>query len=465
MEYRIERDTMGEVKVPKDRYWGAQTQRSYENFRIGVERFRMPLSLIRAYALLKKAAAQANMELGELPEEKARVIIQAAQEVVEGKWDDHFPLVVFQTGSGTQTNMNLNEVIANRASELLGHPLGSKYVHPNDDVNRGQSSNDTFPTAMYLAVALELHRRLYPALEKLIQGLEAKAEAYKDLVKVGRTHLMDAVPITLGQEIGSWAAQLKENLETLRKLEGGLYELAIGGTAVGTGLNAHPRFGERVAGILAQETGLPFRPAQNRFAALAAHDALTHVMGGIRTLATALLKIGNDIRWLASGPYAGLAELIIPANEPGSSIMPGKVNPTQVEALTMVVARVLGNDLTVAFANSQGNFQLNVYKPIMAYATLESIELLSDAMHSFHDHLVVGMEPNLEVIREHLEKNPMLATALNKVIGYEKAAEIVKKALKEKKTLKEAAKELGYLTEEEFDRIVDPLRMAKPHEG
>ena len=465
MEYRIERDTMGEVRVPADKYWGAQTQRSLENFRIGTDRFRMPLEIIRAYGMLKKAAARANVELGELPEEIAKAIIQAAEEVVQGKWDDHFPLVVFQTGSGTQTNMNVNEVIANRASEILGKPLGSKYVHPNDHVNRGQSSNDTFPTAMYVAVALALHQRLYPAVEGLIRTFTAKAQAFDQIVKVGRTHLMDAVPITLGQEIGSWAAQLKTTLAAVKEMEKGLYNLAIGGTAVGTGLNAHPRFGELVAKYLAEETGLPFRVAEHRFAALAAHDELVNVMGAIRTLAGALMKIGNDVRWLASGPYAGIGEITIPANEPGSSIMPGKVNPTQVEALTMVVVRVYGNDHTVAFAGSQGNFQLNVYKPVMAYSTLESINLLADAVASFDAHLAQGIEPNLERIEEHLQKNPMLATALNKAIGYDKAAEIVKKALKEKKTLKQAALELGYLTEEEFDRIVVPMRLAKPHEG
>jgi len=465
VEYRIERDTMGEVRVPADKYWGAQTQRSLENFRIGTDRFRMPLEIIRAYGMLKKAAARANLELGELPEEIAKAIIQAAEEVVQGKWDDHFPLVVFQTGSGTQTNMNVNEVIANRASEILGKPLGSKYVHPNDHVNRGQSSNDTFPTAMYVAVALALHQRLYPAVEGLIRTFTAKAQAFDHIVKVGRTHLMDAVPITLGQEIGSWAAQLKTTLAAVKEMEKGLYNLAIGGTAVGTGLNAHPRFGELVAKYLAEETGLPFRVAENRFAALAAHDELVNVMGAIRTLAGALMKIGNDVRWLASGPYAGIGEITIPANEPGSSIMPGKVNPTQVEALTMVVVRVFGNDHTVAFAGSQGNFQLNVYKPVMAYSTLESINLLADAVASFDTHLAQGIEPNLERIEEHLQKNPMLATALNKAIGYDKAAEIVKKALKEKKTLKQAALELGYLTEEEFDRIVVPLKLAKPHEG
>jgi fumarate hydratase class II len=415
--------------------------------------------------MLKKAAARANLELGELPEEIARAIIQAAEEVIAGKLDDHFPLVVFQTGSGTQTNMNVNEVIANRASEILGKPLGSKYVHPNDHVNRGQSSNDTFPTAMYVATALALHQHLYPAVEGLIATFEEKARAFDGIVKVGRTHLMDAVPITLGQEVGSWAAQLRNTLAMVKEAEKGLYNLAIGGTAVGTGLNAHPRFGELVARYLAEETGLPFRVAENRFAALAAHDELVHVMGALRTLAGALMKIGNDIRWLASGPYGGIGEIFIPANEPGSSIMPGKVNPTQVEALTMVVVRVFGNDQAVAFAGSQGNFQLNVYKPVMVDAALESIKLLGDAVASFDQHLAQGIEPNLERIEEHLNKNPMLATALNQAIGYDKAAEIVKKAIKEKKSLKQAALELGYLTEEAFDRIVVPMRLAKPHEN
>lgn len=327
MEYRIERDTMGEVRVPADKYWGAQTQRSLENFRIGTDRFRMPLEIIRAYGMLKKAAARANLELGELPEEIAKAIIQAAEEVVQGKWDDHFPLVVFQTGSGTQTNMNVNEVIANRASEILGKPLGSKYVHPNDHVNRGQSSNDTFPTAMYVAVALALHQRLYPAVEGLIRTFTAKAQAFDQIVKVGRTHLMDAVPITLGQEIGSWAAQLKTTLAAVKEMEKGLYNLAIGGTAVGTGLNAHPRFGELVAKYLAEETGLPFRVAENRFAALAAHDELVNVMGAIRTLAGALMKIGNDVRWLASGPYAGIGRSPSPPTSPGPPSCRGRSTP------------------------------------------------------------------------------------------------------------------------------------------
>lgn len=462
MEYRIERDTMGEVRVPADKYWGAQTQRSLENFRIGTDRFRMPLEIIRAYGMLKKAAARANLELGELPEEIAKAIIQAAEEVVQGKWDDHFPLVVFQTGSGTQTNMNVNEVIANRASEILGKPLGSKYVHPNDHVNRGQSSNDTFPTAMYVAVALALHQRLYPAVEGLIRTFTAKAQAFDQIVKVGRTHLMDAVPITLGQEIGSWAAQLKTTLAAVKEMEKGLYNLAIGGTAVGTGLNAHPRFGELVAKYLAEETGLPFRVAENRFAALAAHDELVNVMGAIRTLAGALMKIGNDVRWLASGPYAGIGEITIPANEPGSSIMPGKVNPTQVEALTMVVVRVYGNDHTVAFAGSQGNFQLNVYKPVMIHNVLESADLIADGCDSMRLHCATGIVPNLTRIQQHLDESLMLVTALNTHIGYENAAKIAKKAHVDGTSLKEAAVNLGLLTAEQYDEWVVPVEMTRP---
>ena len=462
MEYRIERDTMGEVRVPADKYWGAQTQRSLENFRIGTDRFRMPLEIIRAYGMLKKAAARANLELGELPEEIAKAIIQAAEEVVQGKWDDHFPLVVFQTGSGTQTNMNVNEVIANRASEILGKPLGSKYVHPNDHVNRGQSSNDTFPTAMYVAVALALHQRLYPAVEGLIRTFTAKAQAFDQIVKVGRTHLMDAVPITLGQEIGSWAAQLKTTLAAVKEMEKGLYNLAIGGTAVGTGLNAHPRFGELVAKYLAEETGLPFRVAENRFAALAAHDELVNVMGAIRTLAGALMKIGNDVRWLASGPYAGIGEITIPANEPGSSIMPGKVNPTQVEALTMVVVRVYGNDHTVAFAGSQGNFQLNVYKPVMIHNVLESADLIADGCDSMRNHCATGIEPNLARIQQHLDESLMLVTALNTHIGYEKAAKIAKQAHVNGTSLKEAAVAMGYVTPEQYDEWVVPVEMTRP---
>lgn len=463
MKSRTERDSMGEVSVPADRYWGAQTQRSLSNFEIGTARFRMPVAIVRAMGHLKAAAAQANAELGELQGEKADLIVRAAQEVLEGKLDDHFPLVVFQTGSGTQSNMNANEVIANRANELAGEPLGTKHpVHPNDDVNRGQSSNDTFPTAMYVAVVEQLHTRLFPALGALRETLAEKSASFNDVVKVGRTHLMDATPVTLGQEIGSWVAQLDQTRAMIETAETGLYDLAIGGTAVGTGLNAHERFGETCAQHIARATGHPFRSASNRFAALAAHDALVNVSGTLRTLAGALLKIANDVRWLASGPRSGLAEILIPENEPGSSIMPGKVNPTQAEALTMVCARVFGNDATVALGGSQGNFQLNVYKPVMAHGVLESIELLADAVRSFDEHCARGIMPNHSRIRENLARNLMLVTALNRHIGYDRAAEIAKKAHKEDKTLREAASELGHVSEEDFDRWVDPLAMTRP---
>ncbi len=461
MGYRIETDTMGQMQVEESRYWGAQTQRSIQNFPIGQERFKMPRSIIRAMGILKKGAALANADLGELPREKADLIVQAADEVIAGKLDDHFPLVVFQTGSGTQSNMNANEVIANRAIELAGGVLGSKTpIHPNDDVNRGQSSNDTFPTAMHIAVVEELHRQLYPNVQKLRDTLSAKSEAYKDVVKVGRTHLQDATPITLGQEIGSWVAQIDYCLAEVRHAEQGLYELAIGGTAVGTGLNAHPKFGDLAAAYFAKETGFPFVSAKNKFAALAAHDALVTTSAALRTLAGALMKMANDVRWLASGPRNGIGEITIPENEPGSSIMPGKVNPTQSEALTMVAVQVFGNDAAVAFAGSQGNFQLNVFKPVMVYNVLTSIQLLGDACSSFNDHCAVGIEPNLPRIKENLEKNLMLVTALNRHIGYDKAAAIAKKAHKEGTSLKEAALALGYLTEEEFDKWVVPLGMT-----
>ena len=463
MSYRTETDSMGAVQVPSEVYWGAQTQRSLQNFPIGVERFKMPSSVIRAFGILKKGAALANAELSELPRDTAELIVKAADEVIQGKLDEHFPLVVFQTGSGTQSNMNANEVIANRAIELAGGELGSKTpIHPNDHVNRGQSSNDTFPTAMHVAVVEELHRQLYPKLQALRDTLAAKARAFEDVVKVGRTHLQDATPITLGQEIGSWVAQLEYGLGEVRHAETGLYELAIGGTAVGTGLNAHPEFGERAAAYFAEETGFPFVSAANKFAALAAHDALVTVSASLRTLAGALMKLANDVRWLASGPRGGIGELVIPENEPGSSIMPGKVNPTQSEALTMVCVQVFGNDAAVAFAGSQGNFQLNVYKPVMVYNVLTSLQLLGDAAQAFNDNCAAGLEPNRARIEENLGKNLMLVTALNRHIGYDRAAQIAKKAHKEGLTLKEAALELGFLSEEEFDRYVVPAEMTRP---
>lgn len=458
---RTESDTMGQVQVPADRYWGAQTERSIHNFPIGRDTFVWGRPIIRALGILKKGAAQANAELGELPQDLADLIVRAADEVIAGKLDDHFPLVVFQTGSGTQSNMNANEVIANRAIELAGGELGSKKpVHPNDHVNRGQSSNDTFPTAMHIAVVLELNERLYGAVGKLRDTLAQKAEQFRDLVKVGRTHLQDATPITLGQEIGGWVAQIDYALAEVRHAEQGLYDLAIGGTAVGTGLNAHPQFGDLAAQKFAQETGFPFRSAENKFAALSAHDALVQTSAALRTLAGALMKMANDVRWLASGPRNGIGEITIPENEPGSSIMPGKVNPTQSEAMTMVTTRVFGNDATVAFAGTQGNFQLNVFKPVMVHAVLESIRLISDACLAFNDNCAVGIEPNETRIKENLDKNLMLVTALNRHIGYDKAAAIAKKAHKEGTSLKEAALALGYVTEDEFNRWVVPLDMT-----
>ncbi len=453
---------MGTLEVDSTRYWGAQTERSIHNFPIGRDTFVMGRPIVRSLGILKKGAAQANADLGELPRDVADLIVRAADEVISGKLDDHFPLVVFQTGSGTQSNMNANEVISNRAIELAGGELGSKKpVHPNDHVNRGQSSNDTFPTAMHIAVVLELNERLYGSVGKLRDTLHAKSEAFAGIVKVGRTHLQDATPITLGQEIGGWVAQLDFALAEVKHAETGLYDLAIGGTAVGTGLNAHPRFGALAAQKYAEETGFPFKSADNKFAALSAHDALVQVSAAIRTLSGALMKMANDVRWLASGPRNGIGEITIPENEPGSSIMPGKVNPTQSEAMTMVATRVFGNDATVAFAGSQGNFQLNVFKPVMVHAVLESIRLISDASLAFNDHCAAGIEPNREKIEHNLDINLMQVTALNKHIGYDKAAAIAKKAHKEGSSLKDAALALGHVTEEEFGHWVVPLEMTR----
>jgi len=460
---RVEKDSMGSIDVRADRYWGAQTERSLRNFPIGVSRFRWQRPMIRAFGILKRAAAQANGELGELSGDLVALIIAAADEVIAGKLDDHFPLVVFQTGSGTQSNMNANEVIANRAIEMAGGALGSKIpVHPNDHVNRGQSSNDTFPTVMHIAAVEQIHHELFPSVMRLRDTLAAKAQEYRAVVKTGRTHLQDATPVTLGQEIGAWVAQLDFGLEALRAALPGLYDLAIGGTAVGTGLNAHPRFGERTAHYIAELTGSPMRSAPNKFFALSAHDALVNASAALRTLAGGLMKIANDVRWLASGPRCGIGELNIPENEPGSSIMPGKVNPTQCEALTMVCVQVFGNDATVALAGSQGNFQLNVYKPVMVHNVLESIELLADACNAFNDHCAAGIEPNLPKIRENLEKNLMLVTALNRHIGYDKAAEIAKKAHTEGTTLREAALASGYVTARQYDEWIVPLYMTGP---
>jgi fumarate hydratase class II len=458
---RVESDTMGKIEVPADRYWGAQTQRSLTHFRIGGERF--PREMIRAFGLLKKACAQVNLELGSLAADKAKTIIQAGDEVIEGRLDDHFPLVVWQTGSGTQTNMNANEVISNRAIEILGGQLGSKKpVHPNDDVNKGQSSNDTFPTAMHIAAVEEVRQRLFPAVRRLRGTLDQKARAFADIIKIGRTHLQDAVPLTLGQEISGWVSQLDHGLDHLEAVMPHLHELAIGGTAVGTGLNAPADFGPRVAKRIAELTGHPFVSAPNKFEALAAHDALVFAHGALKTLACSLMKIANDVRWLASGPRSGLGEITIPENEPGSSIMPGKVNPTQSEALTMVCHQVLGNDVAINLGGASGNFELNVFKPLIIYNFLQSVRLLADACESFDEHCARGIEPDRHRIQEHVNQSLMLVTALAPRLGYDKAAEIAKKAHKEGLTLKEAVLELGYLTAEEFDREVRPEKMVGP---
>jgi fumarate hydratase, class II len=458
---RVETDSMGPIEVPADRYWGAQTQRSLHHFSIGDDH--MPVPVIRGMAILKKAAALTNRDLGKLPDHEADLIVRAADEILDGKLAGEFPLFVWQTGSGTQTNMNVNEVIANRAIELSGGVKGSKDpIHPNDHVNLSQSSNDTFPAAMHIAAAEEVVHRLLPAVRALRDALDTKATAFADIVKIGRTHLQDAVPLTLGQEFSGYVAQLEADLERLDAALPGLYELAIGGTAVGTGLNTHPEFADRVAATIASLTGLPFVSAPNKFAALAAHDALVWASGTVRTLAVSLMKIANDIRWLASGPRAGLGELILPENEPGSSIMPGKVNPTQSEALTMVCVQVMGNDATVGIAGSQGNFELNVYKPVMIFNFLHSVTLLSDASTNFRRFAVEGVEANTERIAEHVRNSLMVVTALNPHIGYDKAAEIAKHAHHHHLSLKEAAVALGHLTAEEFDRLVRPDQMTKP---
>ena len=461
MNMRIEHDSLGDVEVPDERLWGAQTQRSLEHFRISTEK--MPPELIRALARLKRAAALANAGLGVLPEPVAQAIVQAAGEIIDGGHADEFPLAVWQTGSGTQTNMNLNEVIANRASELLGGPRGQgRKVHPNDAVNAGQSSNDAFPSAMHLAAVEAVHRQVLPALATLRETLADKAVACAGVIKIGRTHLQDATPLTLGQEMSGWVAQLAHAERHLADALPHLCELALGGTAVGTGLNAHPQFAERAIAELARSTGLPFVPAPNRFEALAAHDALVHAHGVLKSLAAALVKIANDVRWLASGPRSGLGELTIPENEPGSSIMPGKVNPTQCEALTMACAQVFGNDVAIGFAGSQGNFELNVYKPLIIHAFLQSTRLLADGMDSFRRHCALGIEPNLPRIRELLDRSLMLVTALNRHIGYDRAAAIARKAHTEGLTLKEAALALGFVSAEQFDEWVRPEQMLGP---
>ena len=460
---RIEHDALGDVRVAAGRLWGAQTQRSIENFPIGVDRFRFGRSVIRAFGLVKQCAARANLKLGQLPADKAELIVRAAQEVIDGRWDSEFPLVVFQTGSGTQSNMNANEVIANRAIQLAGGVVGSKRpVHPNDDVNCSQSSNDVFPAVMHIATLEELDRALLPATEALRATFEAKAREFAAVVMLGRTHLQDATPITLGQVISGWAAQLDEATVFLRAAREGLLPLALGGTAVGTGINAPAPFGDRVARELAQATGKPFVSAPNKFAALSAHDAMVNVSAAVRTLAGAAMKIANDVRWYASGPRAGIGEITIPDNEPGSSIMPGKINPTQCEALTMVAVQVFGNDAAVAFAGTQGHFQLNVFKPVILHNTLESIGLLADALQSFDERCARGLAPNVERIRDHLEQSLMLVTALNRHIGYENAARIALAAHREGTSLRDAALKLGLVTAHDFDRWIDPAAMTKP---
>jgi fumarate hydratase class II len=460
-EVRIESDSMGNIEVPNDRYYGAQTARSLIHFDIG--RDTMPRELIRAFGILKKAAALVNQDLKKLSPEKTRLIVQAADEVVSGKLDEHFPLRVWQTGSGTQTNMNANEVISNRAIEIAGGVMGSKKpIHPNDDVNMSQSSNDTFPTAMHIAAATRVAEALIPALIRLRDAIDAKAREFQDIVKIGRTHLMDATPLTVGQEMSGWVSLLDRDIARLQMTLPGLYDLAIGGTAVGTGLNAHPEFAERAAQKISELTGLPFQSHPNKFAALSAHDEIVFASGALKTLAASLMKIANDIRWLASGPRAGFGEITLPENEPGSSIMPGKVNPTQSEAMTMVAVQVFGNDAAIGFAGSQGNFQLNVYKPVMIHNFLNSVRLLSDACRSFTDHCIVGLELDHARIRENVANSLMLVTALTPKIGYDKAAEIAHKAHHDHSSLRAAALKLGYLTEKEFDDLVRPEKMTHP---
>jgi fumarate hydratase class II len=462
-EVRKETDSMGAIEVPDNHYWGAQTQRSLIHFDIGHDT--MPREMIRAFGILKKSCALVNQELKLLADDKAQLIVQAADEVISGKLDGEFPLRVWQTGSGTQTNMNANEVISNRAIELAGGVLGSKKpVHPNDDVNMSQSSNDTFPTAMHIAAAEQINHKLIPSLAKVRDALAAKAKEFNDIVKIGRTHLMDAVPLTLGQEFSGYVAQLDSDLKRIKAALPDLYELAIGGTAVGTGLNTHPKFADKTAAKIAKETGLPFVSAPNKFAALAGHDAIVAMSGALKTLACSLMKISNDLRWLGSGPRCGLAELRLPENEPGSSIMPGKVNPTQCEAMTMVCVQVLGNDTAIGIAGTQGNFELNVFKPVMIHNLLHSVRLLSDACESYTEHMVVGIEADRQQIDGYLKNSLMLVTALSPHIGYDNAAKVAKKAHAESTTLKQACIDLGLLTAERFDELVRPEKMIGPDE-
>jgi fumarate hydratase class II len=460
MTTRVETDSMGPVEVPADKYYGAQTMRSRMNFRIGEET--MPIEIVRAFGILKKAAAITNNELDNLDQEICDLIVRAADEVIEGKLDENFPLVVWQTGSGTQSNMNVNEVISNRAIELAGGEIGSKSpVHPNDHVNRSQSSNDTFPTAMHIAAVIAIEG-MVPKVRALRDTLEAKSQAFAHIVKIGRTHLQDATPLTLGQEISGWVSQIDHGLQAVEATMPQLRELALGGTAVGTGLNTHPQYADRVAAKISELSGHAFVSAPNKFAALAAHDAFVGTSGALKQLAVALMKIANDVRWLSSGPRSGIGEIRIPENEPGSSIMPGKVNPTQCEAMTMVCTQVMGNDATIGIAGSQGNFELNVYKPVMAYNLLQSVRLLGDACQSFNDNCAVGIEPNLETIDEKLHRSLMLVTALNPICGYDNAAKIAKHAYKNNTTLREAAVQLGILTGEQFDEAIKPEEMVGP---
>jgi fumarate hydratase class II len=462
MEFRIEKDTIGEIKVPADKLWAAQTQRSFENFQIGTEK--MPMDLIRVFAILKKSAALANGKLGKMDSIKVDAIVEAANEIIEGKLDDHFPLAVWQTGSGTQSNMNVNEVIANRANQLLALQDSTLRIHPNDDVNKSQSSNDTFPTAMHMAALIAVEDQLLPAVAQLKETFRLKTEQFQDIIKIGRTHLQDATPMTLGQEVSGWYRMLEKTESMISGSVEYVRELAIGGTAVGTGINAHPKFGDMVAEEISSLTGKTFTSASNKFHSLTSHDELVYVHGALKALASDLMKIANDVRWLASGPRCGIGELIIPANEPGSSIMPGKVNPTQSEALTMVVCQVMGNDAAIGFAASQGNFELNVFKPVIIYNFLQSAGLLADAIRSFNDNCAIGIEPNVAVIQRNLEQSLMLVTALNPHIGYENAAAVAKLAHKEGLTLKEATLRSNLLTEAQFDEIVRPEQMIHPRE-
>ncbi|TDL35410.1 class II fumarate hydratase [Jeotgalibacillus sp. S-D1] len=458
MDFRIEKDSLGEIQVPASKNWGAQTQRSKQNFPIGIEQ--MPLEITYSFAELKKAAAMVNFDLGKLSVHKRDAISKACNEIIDGKLDEHFPLVVWQTGSGTQSNMNVNEVVAHRANLFLQEQSIDEQVHPNDDVNMSQSSNDTFPTAMHIAAYKALCKNLIPNLKLLTETFFEKEEAFKEIIKIGRTHLQDATPLTLGQEISGWRAMLQKSRSMIQEASKHILSLAIGGTAVGTGINAHPEFGDRVAKQLVLQTGFPFYSSDNKFHALTSHDDMVHVHGALKALAADLMKIGNDVRWLASGPRSGIGEITIPANEPGSSIMPGKVNPTQSEALTMVAAQVMGNDAAIGFAASQGNFELNVFKPVIIYNFLQSVRLLGDSMKAFNDKCAVGIEPNKDVIAGHVDRSLMLVTALNPHIGYEKAAQIAKFAFEKELTLKEAAIETGYVTEDQYDQWIQPINMV-----